>query len=98
MTSSKATPKAPAPKFLTESISDEIKVTLRTAYAMYLVDSGNKPEKVAEMNMKPKMLLSYLRELDPRWKDIDEAQVITTNRTLIQGMNTELNRFKKKIE
>ena len=48
--------------------------------------------------MKPKMLLSYLKELDPRWKNINEAQVVTTNRVLIQGMNTELSRFKKKIE
>ena len=88
------TPKGPIPSFLTQTLDNGIKADLRKAYAMHIRDLKITPAIAATMDIKLWMLLSNLKKFDPRWEDIPQEHIVTTNRKLITGMNTELWRFK----
>ena len=64
------TPKGPAPEFLKQKISKEIKEDMRKAYAMYLNEIEATPKEMMDKNTSIKQLHEYLSQLDPRWESI----------------------------
>ena len=69
------------------------------AYAMYLTDLNTTPEAMKGVNISIKNLHFNLKQLDSRWASIPTEHIITSNeRKLIQGLNTDLARWKKKVE
>ena len=63
---------------------------------MYLRDLDLSPKEGEAKEIKIRMLFTNLQVLDQRWNPIPVTEVIATQpRTLVNAMNTHLNRFKK---
>ena len=69
------------------------------AYAKYITDFGSTPEKHKSTKVSIKDLHNNLMMFDKRWESIPRNQLSThTEKRLINGMNTELNRWQAKVK
>ena len=87
------------PRLLTTQFDAYWKDVTEKAVAHYIRDNDLTPKQFAGKQFKIKLLLPYLQQYDRQWYDVPMDQMKTTPpRTLVQYMNTHVNRWAKQFE
>ena len=87
------------PAFLQQPADKAFRDKIERAYVRYLQETKTTPEEGSKKKPKMKLLLPYLQEIDPRWREIEREEMVgTAPRKLVHQMNTHLCKWVQDME